>query len=305
MSDKDDVLSLFSEDEIADIETSDEDLMNAADEIPEDELDDDVVWVDSEDDETDEDDEEDSDEDEEEADDGEEADGEEEPEPEAEEAAKDETPQEPAPDLGEIEEQIKALKAKRKDILANYEDGDLTEEQMEAQLDALDDERGELAAQKAIAQKAVDDAQTAFKSEVGAYFNEYPALKSDPDMLNALDAMFSTVNSQKAHANKSVTQRLQIAHKMLIANAGDDMDVPAIKSAEKPKAKAKTKPKAKAKDPMREVPPTIAKVPNAAPGTDNGFDALDTIMQSGDPEAIENALANLSPAARDAYFAAG
>mgnify|MGYP000162127481 CR=1 FL=1 len=203
------------------------------------------------------------------------------------------------PDMDKLNGDIAAFKDRRKEVMDQYEDGDLTEDERDEALSKLDDERDTLIEQRASAKVAIETAQAEFNQTVQDYIAEYPGLR-DQAILEAMDANFG----HPSIANLPLRAKIQAAHEMTLVQAKHTgMKVPPLKAeapapAEK-KAKA-TKAKEPAKRPMRDVPPTIADVPSAASAHDGEFGHLDGL----EGVELEKAMQKMTAEQYERYLAA-
>lgn len=195
---------------------------------------------------------------------------------------------------------MEAKKAERADIFDQYEDGDLTREELDTKLAEIDDAMAQIAQQRATAQQQYEAQVAAYNNTVGDYLKQYPGLK-EAGVVEAYDAEVRAVQSSPHFQSKPLSEQLAIAHKRL-AGSADDYGI-------KVPAPAKAGAAAKASitgDELHTPPTTLAQVPAASLDADGGkFAALDRVMFSdtATPEQKEQALARLSDEERDAYLA--
>lgn len=230
------------------------------------------------------------------------------PEPAAQETQQQQE-QQPAPqvDMSDFDTAISEKEQAAKDLLSQYDDGDLSREEYEEKAAALKAEETELIENRAIAkqQRAQDEQQ--WNSAVSSYFNDYSGLKADK-VISAFDAEVRAVTSNPALAEKSYKEQLAIAHKRLVASA-EDMGlegVPSIKSAEPKEEPAKQQQKRDVRgDELHTPAKTLAQMP-AAEITDDGDNQYASLQRYMDDENVspddkEAALARLSPEDRDRF----
>lgn len=229
-----------------------------------------------------------------------------EPEPEPEPQQQQKAP-EPRINTAELDQTIADLRKQDDAYLDQYDDGDLTREELAEKRAELQKQIDNATAQKAIAADRAERELEQWKGSVNSYFKEYPGLKDDK-VIEAFDAEVRAVTGSRAYANLSYDQQLKLAHKRLAASAEDiGIEVPELKGAKKadpkPQKEQKSDPKG---DDMRTPPKTLAKVPasDVTGSNDGQYAALERIMQYGTPDEVEEALAKMSPEERDRYASA-
>lgn len=200
----------------------------------------------------------------------------------------------------DAEAKLAEIATKKDEVIAQFDDGDITAKEMQAQLDALGKQEREI-------ERALDKAQIAKDLEEQRRRNEWDAqcaafLKAHAEYDGGKGERFEHLNETlKAIAvmprNAGLTgpELLDKAHKLVLAERG-----------ETPAPKADAKPAAKPAIPKPNLPPNLAGVP-AATGNDPGegkWASLDRLRDAGNGVAYEAALAKLSQADRDAYLAA-
>lgn len=239
--------------------------------------------------------------------------------PAPEPAAAEEPVDNSAPDTTQIEAQIEALDGDAQKIMDDYEDGELSSEDMRKQLAELQGKRDDAVRQLAVAQDRVQQVEERWNGAVQGYLKENPGLVADQATLDQYDAMVRFVTANPAYANKSFDAQLKAAHRLLHAQA-DDLglkDVPTPPGMAKPKEpdpEPKAQQQAKPAEPSAEdqrrakelstPPKTLARVPQAdIPGAGEGeFAHLNRMIEEGaDPEAVEAELAKLPQDQRDRF----
>jgi hypothetical protein len=193
------------------------------------------------------------------------------------------------------DERLKEISAAKSDLRKKYDEGELTFDEYEGQVEALDEERLEI-------KLALKEAETAAKIEhqrqvnereaqINGFLSEHNIRRDFSDLrFAALDTAVKVVANNPENAELSVTEILQKA-----------MDLCVEQGVIAPRQQ-----QAKPEKPARksiQAPPTLAKVPAAdMTGTDDGnrFAYIDRL----DPVARENAVARLSPADLEAYLSA-
>lgn len=219
---------------------------------------------------------------------------------------------EPGPDyraqIADYDQQIAAFKAERNDILAKHDDGELTDEERQAQLDELDEKSDAVKSQKAVAANAVQQDEDNWNSAVTGYFGKYEALKANQAVLGAFDAAVRSVTANPAFAGLPFDKQLSIAHEQLIVSAKHSglQGVPQIGAAA-PAADPNTTPAAEQEGgkgkAMREPPKTLVNAPasDMSGVSDSPFAQLQRLIENGNSDEIEAAYAKLSPEQRDEF----
>lgn len=192
------------------------------------------------------------------------------------------------------EERLGEIKTAKAELRKKYDDGDMTFDEYESQVEALDDERMEI-------RLALKEAETAAKIEHQRQVNEREAqingflaeigVKRDFSDLRfaALDNAVKIIANQEGNANLGVREILEKAYGLCVEQGV--IQKKADKAEEKPRTRK----------PIATVP-NLARVP-AAEQTDtddgNRFAYIDRIA---DPVAREKAFQKLSPADQEAYL---
>lgn len=193
------------------------------------------------------------------------------------------------------EERLGEIKTAKAELRKKYDDGELTFDEYESQVEALDDERMEI-------RLALKEAETAAKIEHQRQVNEREAqingflaeigVKRDFSDLRfaALDNAVKIIAGKEENADLGVREILEKAYGLCV-----EQGVIQKKADKAPEVQAKPR------KPIATVP-NLAKVP-AADQTDtddgNRFAYIDRIA---DPVAREKAFQKLSPADQEAYL---
>ena len=193
------------------------------------------------------------------------------------------------------DERLGEIKTAKAELRKKYDDGELTFDEYESQVEALDDERMEI-------RLALKEAETAAKIEHQRQVNEREAqingflaeigVKRDFSDLRfaALDNAVKIIASKEENADLGVREILEKAYGLCV-----EQGVIQKKADKAPEVQAKPR------KPIATVP-NLAKVP-AADQTDtddgNRFAYIDRIA---DPVAREKAFQKLSPADQEAYL---
>lgn len=215
-------------------------------------------------------------------------------------------------------DQINAeAKAARQEALDKWRDGDMTDEELQAAIDAAEQakEDARLAAQEqaeqAKAEEVFEARKASFMQDARAYLTtDYPDL-AKPEHLQEFDRHVRSVTASPRFEGKTNREMLEAAHRLYAAEAEVlGIAVPALKRAAKsdaklaPKAEVPAKPRRASKP---EVVPTLARVPAAA--TNNAADGkwgsiaarYQAADRDGDVAAMERIMASLSDDEREAF----
>lgn len=223
-----------------------------------------------------------------------------EPDPKPEKAA------EPTPDPAELKRIIDEAKAARKKAMESYDDGDISQEELDAELDRIAEESAPAMAQLKAAETKQAAAVDQWKQDGAAYIQANPALGKG-DVFDAFnDAIKRVARSPRAQRGEMTNADvLTAAHKMLVAEAELlGIEVPAMEGADhEPKTEAKrTAPKGD--DSLGKKVPTLAAAPANKVSdidSDSPFAYLESLAKS-DPIAYEEAYGKLSDQQREAYL---
>lgn len=197
----------------------------------------------------------------------------------------------------------KALRDSRKEIQAKWDQGELSDEELQAQLDAVDDQLEALATEraradtlKAINEQAARDAQAKIDAE---YSNATTAIikaaaasttakvdyLKDQAAQRQFDMALDMLQADPENAGKTPTQLVREAHRAVLIIRGLPTGAPATAPAPTPAAGA---PK-----PPRNVPMGIGHLPNASPVPVQDETLAQAQNLSG--EDLEQYMARLSP----------
>ncbi|WP_296763714.1 hypothetical protein [Sediminimonas sp.] len=252
---------------------------------------------------------------------GEEASAQPEPDPEPKPAPQ-EAAAPPAPDVDmeQVENVLGAYEDKRKGILDKFDDGEMTREEFQSQMTALDDERVEATVNKRMVEDQQRKEEARWNSAVGAYLDQYPDIKGNQELLQRFDQHVRQVTADPDFAHLTYAQQLAHAHAQWAVKAQalgvegvPDVKVAPKKKAEqaqkKPDPKPDPKPQQRAADEaptndgLGDAPQTLARAPASeiTGGSDDKFAALRQMEKNATPDEYEAAVARLSPDERDQY----
>jgi hypothetical protein len=197
----------------------------------------------------------------------------------------------------DADEQLKAIKAEKRELTRKFEEGDITSDDYQDQLEALDDRRLDIRLALKEAELATKmESQSAENRWFGAvedFLSKNTYLVDTPLKHAAMDQAVIAINSDPENAGLSDIQRLEKARDVMHEQLG--LQAPGGKQDPAP-APA---PRGRRPDPV----PTLAGMPAAA-GTEVTnplFAELDRLAET-DPEGYERKLASLSEADSERYL---
>ena len=237
------------------------------------------------------------------------------PEPEPEPEPEPQKQQAPPVDLSAFDEKLEQFRKDEEALLDQYDDGDLTREELAQKRAELSGQVAEVTGKRAVAERQMQDETNRWNGAVADYFKEYPGLKDDK-AISAFDAEVRAVTSNPLLADKPYQKQLEIAHKRLL-NTAEDIgleNVPELKGAKKKEPEPEPEPKPQQKgeqksdprgDDMRTPPKTLARVPASeiSGEGESEFAGLQRMMddENVSPDDKEAALAKLTPEQRDRF----
>jgi len=231
---------------------------------------------------------------------GEDPDPDPEPTPDPDPEPQPEPTPEPVPDVAAAKQAVEDAKAKRKELRDAYNDGDLTDEEYDAQIEQVEDQIAEAAADVKTAERAIAKQQDAWKAAGVAYLDRYPGLKAD-GVIQALDKAVQELAQYPSVANLPHDQFLERVHRKLIAEAEyTGLDIPAITTG-KSKAEKRTAPEGD--EALGKPPRTLANAPasDVSGLDDSPFASLQRLAENGNPVDFEAAMAKLPADKRDEF----
>lgn len=198
------------------------------------------------------------------------------------------------------QERLQEITEAKKDLRKQYDDGEITFEDYESKVEALDDERLELKLAINTAETAARIAQqqeiNAREAEVNNFLSEV-GIPRDPKNLRfaTLDVAVRIVANDEANYELSAREILEKAYGLCVEQG----TLPARGGKPADEGAKPTKPAPKQRQP---VPPTLAKVPAAAATDTSDGSRFAYIDRITDPDKREAAFAKLSPADQEAYL---
>lgn len=214
--------------------------------------------------------------------------------------------------MGEaLEAKQTELAGNRKSVIDDYDDGELSREEMDERLNEIAQESATLTSEAAKheallaqsqeqAEAQAEAAKNAWKTDVEGYFTTHEGLNT-PEIKTALNTFVVALDKNEAYAGMSNEDLLTAAHESLYSQAARlKLDVPAPATAKKAPAKQEVddgQPKKALPASERDDPPTtLRQVPASEqnPADDSRFGAIDRALDSGDPDVIDRAMKSLS-----------
>lgn len=199
----------------------------------------------------------------------------------------------------DIESKRQGIDAKEDDLVAKFDEGEITFAEYNKQVRTLNQERNtlDMAVLKSDLAREAQQSQidNTWQSTASSFVDAHPMISKNEALWSSFDVALRRVTSEvMAKGHQPGQRELEKAYKQW----SEDLGI-----SEAPKADAAAAPKAKK---VIDVPPTLGKVPAAtATDTDDGkWASLDRLADS-DPIAYENAMMKLSDAERDEYSRAG
>lgn len=199
----------------------------------------------------------------------------------------------------DIEAKRQSIDAKEDDLVAKFDEGEITFAEYNKQVRTLNQERNNLdiAVLKSDLAREAQQSQidNTWQSTAASFVDAHPMISKNEALWSSFDVVLRRVTSEvMAKGHQPGQRELEKAYKQW----SEDLGI-----SEAPKADSAPPPKAKK---VIDVPPTLGKVPAAtATDTDDGkWASLDRLADS-DPIAYENAMMKLSDAERDEYSRAG
>lgn len=204
-------------------------------------------------------------------------------------------------------EELKAkyddIDKREEELIEKFEEGDLTTREYNAQLRALNKERGDLdwlQRKDELNRESVEQLVVRqWTADINAFLPDHPEISENEENWNSFDVVLRQVTAVRMAEGKPYgTPELERAYRIWADERGIAPTKPA---KEEPKQEQKQEQQPKQQKAL-DIPPTLAKVPAAAPeDTDDGkFAALDRMAES-DPQKFQETIARMSADEYDAY----
>lgn len=205
-------------------------------------------------------------------------------------------------------EELKAkyddIDKREEELIEKFEEGELTTREYNAQLRALNKERGDLDWQQRkdeLNRESVEQQiERQWQADVKAFAERHPEIYASEEDFKALDLLVQSITKAKAEQGLRYGEAdLERAYRIWADERGIAPPKPA---SENPKQEQAAQQQPKQQQKTLDIPPTLAKVPAAAPeDTDDGkFAALDRLAES-DPQKYQETIARMSADEYDAY----
>jgi hypothetical protein len=217
----------------------------------------------------------------------------------------------PAPILiaqapNDAKEQLDKIAADKADLIEKWESGEITGKEYQTQLDALNEQQFDLKAQvreAELAQKlAQQQIQNQWVNDCNAFLAQHDEYADrNGERYKLLNETIMALASMPSNQGLSNEKALAKAHRIVQMEMGD---TPA--PVAKPQAQPQPAKVVQHKVPKPAAPLNIGTLPAADMNDTSGgeFAALNALQKSGDVEAYENAVANMSEAQRARYLRA-
>lgn len=200
----------------------------------------------------------------------------------------------------DIADKYAAIDTKEEELIAKFEDGDMTTREYNAELRKLNKERNDLEWLERKAELSQETAQQQLEdtwlTTVKAFLPDHPAISESEENWNSFDQVLRTVTAVRINAGQAYGKaELERAYKIWADERGIEVKAPAAKASAAKATAAKDEQK-------KELPPTLAKVPAASnEDTDDGKYAALERLADKDPQAYQEAIAKMSAAEYEAY----
>lgn len=207
-------------------------------------------------------------------------------------------------------EELKAkyddIDKREEELIEKFEEGELTTREYNAQLRELNKERGDLDWQQRkdeLNRESVEQQiERQWQADVKAFAERHPEIYASEEDFKALDLLVQSITKAKAEQGLRYGEAdLERAYRIWADERGIAPPKPANEEPKQEQAAQQQK-QPKQQQKALDIPPTLAKVPAAAPeDTDDGkFAALDRLAES-DPQKYQETIARMSADEYDAY----
>ena len=201
----------------------------------------------------------------------------------------------------DLDEQLQSLTDKRAELREQYQDGDLTHEEYEAQSDELTEKQVELRSLKTqadtINQLKKQAAVAEWHDTINSFLDDHPFYRKVPAAHQRMDVLVREMANDEQYADKPDAWFLEEAHRRVreeYASAGIDIDSASGKTGKTGKTGKK--------DARDLAPTTLANVPASEQADTGGTDRFDH-LDGLEGIQLEAAIARMSPAELEAYEA--
>lgn len=208
-------------------------------------------------------------------------------------------------------EELKAkyddIDKREEELIEKFEEGELTTREYNAQLRELNKERGDLDWQQRkdeLNRESVEQQiERQWQADVKAFAERHPEIYASEEDFKALDLLVQSITKAKAEQGLRYGEAdLERAYRIWADERGIAPPKPANEEPKQEQAAQQQQKQPKQQQKALDIPPTLAKVPAAAPeDTDDGkFAALDRMADS-DPQKYQETIARMSAEEYDAY----
>lgn len=204
----------------------------------------------------------------------------------------------------ELKTKYDDIDKREEELIEKFEEGELTTREYNAQLRALNKERGDLdwlQRKDELNRESVEQlVMRQWTADINAFLPDHPEISENEENWNSFDVVLRQVTAVRMAEGKPYgTPELERAYRIWADERGIAPPKPAN---EDPKQEQAAQQQQKQQQKALDIPPTLAKVPAAAPeDTDDGkFAALDRLAES-DPQKYQETIARMSADEYDAY----
>lgn len=204
----------------------------------------------------------------------------------------------------ELKTKYDDIDKREEELIEKFEEGELTTREYNAQLRALNKERGDLdwlQRKDELNRESVEQlVMRQWNADINAFLPDHPEISENEENWNSFDVVLRQVTAVRMAEGKPYgTPELERAYRIWADERGIAPTKPA---KEEPKQEQAAQQQPKQQQKALDIPPTLAKVPAAAPeDTDDGkFAALDRLAES-DPQKYQETIARMSADEYDAY----
>ena len=200
-------------------------------------------------------------------------------------------------DPGTVNTRLDAIKAEKKGLAEQLDDGEITTSEYTEAVDKLNDEKNDLSNRLARQEDQDKSVQDAWYRDVERFMGKHSDIGTNQTRLQSFDSVVRRVTGDEANASLSNRKQLEKAYSIWREEMGF------AQQAAQPEPKPKTS-KVKQATPKVELPPTLHNVPAAEMnvGDDGKFSYLDGLLNAGKMIEYEDALAKLSEADQQDYL---
>lgn len=216
-------------------------------------------------------------------------------------AAQDAPPTAPVAEIQAAQQTIDGLKGDKTKLLADYNDGEIDEEEFQTKLEEIITGISEASSTLGALKAQQADADKAWHNSVTSHLQAYPEIEANPAWFAAMDAQVVALSSQPAFASMSFDKLLKAAHSTVAASA-DAMGVSGFPALRVDPGKATPPPKPatpaqKQNKGLGAIPETLRDIPAAAATDPDESEAAE--LEKLPPDEYEAAWAMMTDEKRE------